>query len=89
MCAGGTGQGGVRGWSVGPSCSLFDYLLMNEAALNQFPVNMHDSEEKGNANGFVCLSVCLPDKVVLTHVTESKTLQAATKLFTLRLPADK
>ncbi len=47
-----------------PSCSLFDYLLMNEAALNQLPGNMHDSEEEGNANGFVSLSVCLSDKVV-------------------------
>ncbi len=65
MCAGGLGQGGVRGWMVGPSCCLFGYLLMNEAALNQLPVNMHDLEEEGNANGFVCLSVCLSDKVVL------------------------
>ena len=31
---------------------------MNEAALKQLPVNMHDLEEEGNANGFVCLSVC-------------------------------
>ena len=37
---------------------------MNDAALNQLPVNMHDLEEEGNANGFVCLSVCLSDKVV-------------------------
>ncbi len=29
MCAGGSGQGGARGWMVRPSCSLFDYLLMN------------------------------------------------------------
>ena len=36
---------------------------MNDAALNQLPVNMHDLEEEGNANGFVCLSVCLSDKV--------------------------
>ncbi len=64
MCAGGTGRGGVRGWKVGPSFWPFGYLLMNEAALNQLHVNMHDLEEEGNANGFVCLSVCLPGKVV-------------------------
>ncbi len=68
MCAGGTGQGGVRGRSVGPSCSLFDYLLMNEAALNQLPVNMNDLEEEG----FVCLSVCLSDKVVFALHSPSK-----------------
>ncbi len=27
-------------------------------------MNRYDSEEEGNANGFVCLSVCLLDKVV-------------------------
>ncbi len=37
---------------------------MNVAALNQLPVNMHDLEEEGNANGFVCLSVCVSDKIV-------------------------
>ena len=41
---------------------------MNGAALNQLPANMHDSEEEGNANGFVCLSVCLSDKVVFFYL---------------------
>ena len=30
---------------------------MNETALNQLPVIMHDLEEEGNANGFVCLFI--------------------------------
>ncbi len=45
---------------------------MNDAALNQLPANMHDLEEEGNANGFVCLSVCLSDKVVFIASLYSK-----------------
>ncbi len=64
MCAGGTGRGGVRGWLVGPSCCFSDVLTGNEAALKLLDTHMHDLVKEGNANGFVCLSVCLSDKVV-------------------------
>ncbi len=32
--------------------------------MKQLTVDMHGLEEEGNANGFVCLSLCLSDKVV-------------------------
>ena len=58
MCAGGTGQGGVRGRLVGTSCFFSDVLIENGTALQLLDTLMHNLVEDGNANGIVCLSVC-------------------------------
>ena len=51
-------QGGVRGRLVGPSCCPSAVLMENETASKLLAIHMHHLEAGGNANGFVCLSVC-------------------------------